>query len=460
MQFLLGYYDKAICPVLVAYDGPSNPYRMHVLHLAVHSEGLRNAIAALSTNNIRMRGLKDVNRLGFEQGDQPHLTADEIRDMAGAPTPEEVRYRTMSIAFLNNQLASPLTAKDDSVLATLLILCLFHVCDSGFARFKTQLAGVQRLLSLRDRRLQSSFVGWVEMFFTWFDVMTSTVNDRETEVQGDSMDMLNLSADLGALEHLAGCEGRLFKLIARLGRLNLLSQNRPVRESSPGSTARPSAHRTLSVTKDYYSLDGNGWCTSDILLDVDSFPDSRHEFWTEWRLIRRLLEDWTPDPASAIMDEADQPLLHISNAFRYSALLYTERLASPDLSPSAPSLQSLVATSLSHLRRIPPSSCMNKFLLWPLFVTGTECVHMGDRALVRARIGEVMRESGFFNNLSGLEVLERVWGDDDETARMSVAGALADMHAGFGLQRRATRPRQAFRWRKAMEGKVGEYIVV
>jgi hypothetical protein len=116
-------------------------------------------------------------------------------------------------------------------LATLLILCLFHVCDSGFTKFKTQLAGVQKLLAMRERTVQSEFVGWIELFFTWFDVMTAAVNDREIEVRGDSLDMMNLTANLGALEHHSGCEGRLFKLIARLGRLNLLSQNRPVRDN-------------------------------------------------------------------------------------------------------------------------------------------------------------------------------------------------------------------------------------
>ena len=239
IKFLLDYYDKAICPVLVAFDGPQNPYRKHILHLAVSNTALQNAIAALSTNNIRMRGLKELNRVGIDPFD--HLTADEIRDMHRDPNPEELRYKSTSVTLFNASLKNAVSAADDANLATLLVLCLYHVCDSGFSKFKTQLAGVQRLLNMRDRRRGiSEFVGWVQMFFTWFDVMTSTVNDRETQVRGDALDMLDLSANLGALEHLAGCEGRLFKLIARLGRLNLLSQNRPVREPSQLHTPRPS----------------------------------------------------------------------------------------------------------------------------------------------------------------------------------------------------------------------------
>ncbi|KAK3094268.1 hypothetical protein LTR53_019490, partial [Teratosphaeriaceae sp. CCFEE 6253] len=105
-------------------------------------------------------------------------------------------YKQMSIDQLNLQLSDSRSAYDDSVLATLLILCLFHVCDSGFSKFKTQLAGVQKLLSLRNPSVQSDFTGWVEMFFTWFDVMTSTVNDREMQIKGESLDMLDFSANL------------------------------------------------------------------------------------------------------------------------------------------------------------------------------------------------------------------------------------------------------------------------
>jgi hypothetical protein len=492
MQYLLDYYDRFICPVLVAFDGPTNPYRMHVMHLAMRSEGLQNAIAALSTNNIRMRGGTEARRLGFQQGPgvshvlpdhaYSQFTAQELREMQGEPSLEEQRYKATSIALLNSQLADPARSKDDSVLATLLILCLFHVCDSGFSKFKTQLAGVQKLLSMRDSSVQSNFVGWIEVFFTWFDVMTSTVNDRETQVRGDSLDMMNLSADLGALEHLAGCEGRLFKLIARLGRLNLLSQNRPVREISPGNNTTPRPTPQPKRAKDYYSLhydhpDGNGWGTAltDALNTSSPSPgsgpspaekDTRFEFWTEWHEIRARLQEWELEapggetmpsapscgaaPSSLALSPAQAALLHISESFRYSALLYTERLAHPTLSSSALNIQNLVAQGLYHISQIGVASCVNKFLLWPLFIIGTECMDEQHRAIVRQRCVEIQRESGFFNNLSGLEVLEKVWREDDERAD----GQAARQACGNVLGT------QAFRWRKAMNRVDGEYIML
>jgi hypothetical protein len=467
MRYLLDYYDKAICPVLVAFDNAKNPYRMHIMHLAVSSKPLQNAIAALAMNNMRMRGIKELNGFGMDPFD--HLTADDIRDLHSDATPEEMQYKSTSVALFNASLKDQSCAADDSVLATLLILCLFHVCDSGFSKFKTQLAGVQKLLSMRDRRAGTSdFVGWIEMFFTWFDVMTATVNDRETQVRGDALDMLDLSANLGALEHLAGCEGRLFKLIARLGRLNLLSQRRPVHDAMlpPSHTVTPRLSPGFATsTKDFYSLDGNGWgtpiasppCTTEMPA-----PDPRHEFWTEWHHIRSRLSSWVDSPYHNVpnvpMTEADNASIqNISQSFRHAAMLYTERLGSPHVAPSAGPIQALVSGALRHIAAIPVNSCVNKFLLWPIFIVGTECVHPGDRDIIRSRCIEITRESGFFNNMSCLEILERVWAEDDagdgwEFVKVNDSVESAPLLSSLGAQ--------AFRWRRAMMRSGGEYIVV
>ncbi|KAF2036156.1 hypothetical protein EK21DRAFT_53023 [Setomelanomma holmii] len=482
MLYLLDYYDKFICPVLVAFDSPANPYRMHIVHLAMRNEELQNAIAALATNNMRMRGGIEGRRLSLPQDYRlipdhaySEMTARELREMHGQATIEEKHYKTTSIVLLNKKLVDYSGSQDDSVLATLLMLCLFHVCDSGFTKFKTQLAGVQKLLSLRDRSVQSDFVGWIETFFTWFDVMTAAVNDREIEVRGDSLDMSNFSNNLGAMEHHSGCEGRLFKLIARLGRLNLLSQNRPVRESdddTPTSSPRP------KKANDFYSfnfdnMDGNGWGTP-IYEQPNPFSppareDPRSAFWTEWNDLRIRLQDWefpsapneipagSCDATSSMlaMSPAQAALLHISESFRYAALLYIERLAHPTLPAGASNFQNLVAQGLYHISQIGITSCVNKFLLWPLFIVGTECVDPEHRAVVRQRCVEIQRESGFFNNLSGLEVLERVWREDDEWVANGGDGD-AQMHrlGPFGSLQ------QAFRWRKAMNRVDGEYIVI
>ena len=491
MQYLLDYYNKHICSVLVAFDSSLNPYRHHVLELATQNEGLQNAIAALAINNMRMRTQEHTGTVSF--GDKIRDHDRRLHDETSRPSAEETCYKSVSINQLQMQLTDLQCAQDDSVLATLLILCLFHVCDSGFSKFKTQLEGVQKLLSMRDPSQRTGFIGWVEMFFTWFDVMTSTVNDRETAIRGDRLDMMEYSSNLGALEQFSGCDGRLFKLIARLGRINLLSQNRPVRaqygEKEPNlspygpeptraanlSEADRWRDQTVGNPNNYTKMDGNGWdlpttasLGEDALTDLGtSSTDGRHQFWSEWGDVRSRLQSWSMSPSDVTPGEGmatgqlgpeQRDMMHINESFRASALLYIERLAYPHSPSSSLNFQTLVHDALGHITSISITSCVNKFLLWPLFIAGTECVDAAHRALVRDRCLEIQRESGFYNNISVLEVLERVWAEQGEE---STSGKIEEVkrrrkdsagpQGGFG---------QAFRWRKAMDRVDGEYIIV
>jgi len=118
-----------------------------------------------------------------------------------------------------------------------------------------------------------------------------------------------------------------------------------------------------------------------------------------------------------------------------------------------------VADGLYHITSLPIDSCVNKFLLWPLFIIGTECIDESHRDIIRRRCIEVQKESGFFNNISTLEVLERVWMEagsiiysgDAEEVRARRRDSEASRSGRFG---------QAFRWRKAMDRVDGEYIVI
>lgn len=496
LQSLMEYYSRNICPYLVAFDGPENPYRKHILQLALENEGLQNAIAALSTNNFRMRK-KQPRQIGFVEEIANAFDSPSSKDW-NEPTTEEIAFKQMSINQLNVQLHKKQAAQDDSVLAMLLILCLFHVCDSGFSQFQNQLAGVQLLLSYRRPDTHSNFTKWVKMFFVWFDVMTSTVNDREVQIEGDSLAMLDFSANLGALEQYSGCDGRLFKLIARLGRLNVLAQGKPVKDQPSSGRKRPSMYSAPPTKRfrttmkfplsrslhpaDYDNIDGNGWGTPIISSDDDAEGsademggrfDSRQEFWTDWHDIRNRLSTWQMDLTSittpgspnaptdpAQLDAGQRDLLHINESFRYSALLYTERLGNPLLPSSHEQFQGLVAQVLYHITALPVTSCVNKFLMWPLFIAGTECVDEGHRDFIRRRCRDLTEESGFFNNISSLWILEKVW----KEAGNNVRGSEADEVRARRRDSEASRSGhygQAFRWRKAMDRvEDGEYIVL
>jgi hypothetical protein len=120
------------------------------------------------------------------------------------------------------------------------------------------------------------------------------------------------------------------------------------------------------------------------------------------------------------------------------------------------------------------------YLLWPLFITGSECVLESHRDTVRQRCRAISQDSGFFNNLTSLELLEKIWAQDMcETETMS--GQL-DTRAIYGLEMAPTAVMgsdffmggvsvypatsssriQGFRWHELMQAKraEGEYLVV
>ncbi|KAI4180592.1 MAG: hypothetical protein LQ348_005175 [Seirophora lacunosa] len=483
MQFLINYYEKVISPVIVAFDGPTNPYRTHILSLAVGSETLQHAIAALSASNLRIRRGQDTS--GRTRHSIPDSTyGNSVRKSAIAhtmmdggsetfsqtspsePSVEELFHKTASIKALNEQLADPNRRLDDSILATLLMLCLYHICDTGIGKFKTQFAGVKKILAMRDcaAAANTKATNWLTIMFTWFDAMTATVNNRAGQMVDSDSPWPASNGDTWVLENLAGCDGKLFKTIAKLGRLNLLSQKQAVMDRSrSNSPPKPQSTVVGPKTLDYYSMnynryDGNGW--SGILTDEDNRSDereSRSNFWKEWAEVRKSLTEWHLSPSAASTLGADatpgdrQDLSHISESFRYSALLYTERLAYPHLPSAHPQFQSLVRQALFHISNVKS----DVFLLWPLFITGTECVSEEGRHLIRERCLSIQKDSGFFNNISGLELLERVWRDD-----ATIDGLGIGMNAGMNVPERTMTGVSGFKWRKAMEKVDGEYIVV
>lgn len=447
---LLDYYDKAICPVVVAFDGTAspNPYRTYILNLAMQDVGLQHAIAALSLNNMRMKEAGVLPR--FLTATSPDMD-EEILDavIVSPPTAEETGYKASSVKLLNQRLTSAMSARDDSVLATLLVLCLFHVSDSGFSKFKVQLAGVRKLLLLRGQMMHTEFISWVEIFFAWFDAMTSAVNDREVEISGECIDLNTFTGNLAAPEQYSGCDSRLFKLISRLGRLNLLAQEKPV----SAEMQRP-YERNFMTMNDFsnngYSMDSESMFEDGNGTNQTLDQDHRAAFWREWREIRRGLAQSELEHMQApymislhTLSTPQRDMLNISECFRLAALLYTERLAHPELPSSNDNFQGIVAQALFHIAQISENSCMTKFMLWPLFIIGTECIEETHRHLIQKQIISIYNESGFYNNLSGLRVLLKIWKENRTGMEVPVVDGT-----------------QAFRWRKAMDRVDGEYIII
>ncbi|PWY94248.1 hypothetical protein BO94DRAFT_554047 [Aspergillus sclerotioniger CBS 115572] len=516
LRYLISYYAEVIAPMIVAFDSPTNPFRTYILRLAEESTSLQEAIATLASCNLRQRrqrGTRSTERtLPARMSSLAHqaLTVEAFQDrsglpVSGGPTLEEQYHRGMAVTALNRELADSRQRLSDSVLATLLILCLFHGCDTGVAQFKTQFAGVTKLLAIRlcNSPCMSDELKWFVRMFTWIDTMTATTNDREVQLRGACLDITAVSDGEWGLENLAGCDAGLFRFVAQLGRLNLLSQNQEVRTTSPPDIQMPST--TLPPSMAYCPSDMSGTSYGPSGFPLPPAP-CHHDgsqlspaFWAEWHSLRQKLESWrfvpyrqrsgssfgttshpyisppsSPSDQSAVAPHNLKDVIHTSESFRHAAILYSERLAYPDLPSGHPRIQTIVQRTMSHILSV---QC-DAYLLWPLFITGSECVLADHRAIIRQRCKDLSRDSGFFNNLSCLELLERIWAENPGTslapglhaavgpvseAGLVPPGGWALPDEAFMSPAPATVSRkQGFRWHDAMQTKraEGEYMTV
>ncbi|KAI8633201.1 fungal-specific transcription factor domain-containing protein [Xylariaceae sp. FL1651] len=449
MPFFLDYYENIMCPSLVLIDGPNNPYRDHILRLASSSRSLQHAICALSACNLRMKRRLSLGQhtrdspLATENGGTEHVSDAHPDDRSLA---EEHEHRNLAVHLLNLQLNDPSKSCHDSVLATILLLCHYRMVESGVAKFHTQFAGVKKILSMRNSvQLQGSRQSvWMEAIFTYFDSISASINDREAQL---TTSFFGMSAEANLLppgaENLVGCDRELFQTIHKLGRLNLLSQNRPVQSVVDGPLGRvetptpfsplgsPLGHTFKQESGNFFNTnphryDGNGFATKfddeEILsgLGPSSSFDDRSSFWREWKEAHMALQTWKFDAqrlVTSLHNSTTQnqirDLNFLSEAFRYAALLYIERLAQPNIPSNHNNFRNLVSQVVYYATSLEAGSSAEKFLLWPLFVAGSECVNELQQNIVRNKCRDIMSRSGYMNNMAAIDVLERLWRTGD-----------------------------------------------
>lgn len=477
MPFFIDYYENTMCPSMVFIDGPTNPFRCHIMQLARSSRSLQHAICALAACNLRMK--RKLSR-----GQDRRDVSDAVDDSAGPgdqSVSEEYQHRNLAVHLLNEQLNDPVKSRHDSVLATILLLCHYRMAESGIARFHTHFAGVKKILAMRRASPfpPSRDYAWMEALFTYFDAISASINDRESQLDNP---FLGASSEahilpLGA-ENLVGCDRELFRIIIRLGRLNLLSQSRQVKGPSsmgscgggcggssgsssagsvaggnnsasaiaralssrsqsplgsalgqlyspPGSHPRQHQQHPRRLNTDVFGsrYGSSSMDDEDILVSPTAYDDQRLAFWTEWKEARLALQSWEFDsqriasglhgvgtPTAAQLRD----LCSLSEAFRYAALLYTERLANPKAPSTDSSFRNFVSQVVYYATSLETGSSAEKFLLWPLFVAGSECVNELQQTIVRSKCREIMSRSGYMNNLAALDVLEHLWANSGQ----------------------------------------------
>ncbi|KAK5663098.1 hypothetical protein OQA88_6514 [Cercophora sp. LCS_1] len=485
MPFFMDYYEKTMCPSMVFIDGPTNPFREHILQLSSNSRSLQHAICALAACNLRMKRRLSLGQHGRDLNEKRLDPIDSSSDSQpdDQSLSEEYQHRNIAVKLLNEQLNDADKSTHDSVLATILLLCHYRMAESGVAKFQTQFAGVKKILGMRRMSPYpvTREAAWMEALFTYFDAISASVNDREAQLNTSFYGVLPDAQLLPpGVENLVGCDRELFKTISKLGRLNLLSQHRHVQNLLTGSQSRNNASsRSASplggafkssphLGSDLFTsihqprFDGNGFgailedddmLSSAALHSPTAYDDHRSTFWREWKDARIALQSWEFDAsrvvASLLPASSGPPptgsqvrdLGSLSEAFRYAALLYTERLGSPNVPSAHSNFRNLVSQVVYYATSLEAGSSAEKFLLWPLFVAGSECVNELQQNIVRSKCREIMARSGYMNNLAALDVLERLWVGDWKEDGANGGSKIA------GMNRRGP-----FNWAKVIGG--------
>ena len=434
MRYLIQYYAEVMTPVLVAFDGPTNPFRVHILRMASGSDTLQHAISALAASNLRQRGqIGQVSSGATESAKRSSLAYLRLTDKAWHTMPgflpteeqrqEEGYHKNATVQLMQQQFSDPSQYRDNALLATLLIVCLYHMCESGIAKFRAHFAAAKKLLGMHEIAsiMNSEELRWLARMLTLYDTMTATTSDREPEMQQHLIEMSSSSGEAWTMETLAGCDGQLFKTVTRLGRLKVLGDhtlNNITLMSPNGYLDPPNPAGTMPY---WGHFSGDVWRNNEVQVPVPQHPDAANEypnvhtiFGREWSEIRNSLLSWNANvirygggraDLPSLSDDQQLDLLNMSEAYRFSALVYVERLALASSPCSDSRIQAWVQKALHHIHQVRN----NVHLLWPLFIAGSECITESERQLVRQRCLEIQKDSGFASNTSCLRILDQIW---------------------------------------------------
>lgn len=377
-EYLFENFQKSICPIIVAFDGPSNLHRSHIMRLANESETLLRAITALSAIHIRQQRRRDDHTL---MNESRKIMSDVKRSSV-----EEVRY---SLRSLTNQLTDSTKVLDDSVLATFLILGLYQIYNIGVEKFKAQLAGVKKMMAFRpttglDDSNKKKAVSWLTLTLTWFESMTDNKkfkDDADTDMHGEQ-------------ENLSGCDPHLFQMISRLGRLNLLAwtteSNKSIVETESFPSAANSPQEYYSMSYSSSSNEKQSTPYTSLSTRYKTRSDSQ-QFWQEFHYLRSQLEAFHPPPSSSSSS------MHISEFFRNTALISLARFSSQT------QISTWLQQAVYHINMIS----IDIWLSWPLWM---------DARIpgAGARVEAARNRSGLSFPTECVYVLERLYRDEAE----------------------------------------------
>ena len=430
LRCLMDYYDRVIPPISTTSSSPTHPYKPQILRLAAGSGALQYAIAALSANYMRQRcacARPNPSRQPFsdffhDEFVRKYSSAHNMLDAGRNQIPflclgerleKEFYFKELSSRLLNEQLGDMGLRKDDSLQATILILCLDHVCGMGLTNLKRRFASVTKILSLHGDHTTTSIkaMTWLTIMFTWFDSMILAGAPGKGHYTVSDTIASGVVEGSWKQEGHAGCNGKLFSIITQLGRLNLASGDPFIQAHQAANLGFGQISTSADDQYNYRTMNPNQVDEGRPAPFVDAETDPRTRFWRERNGIRAELEGWQWDPPKRNHSSAKiAPFRqinsgHVSESFRCAALLYMEFLSSTRMAGMQPRVQSLVKRVAYHVSNVEADVS----LLLPLFIAGLDDPAEQTCRLVGEGCVDLMEESDFLKNIPALELSLQLW---------------------------------------------------
>ncbi|KAL4920048.1 fungal-specific transcription factor domain-containing protein [Aspergillus aurantiobrunneus] len=345
---LIHHYDKIIVPHQIAEIGDSkyNPYRAYILPLARKQIGLLYALLGFSA--VHLGRLTDNTTLH-------ETTAVEYRMKA---------IRALGEQICKSQAASLSEEEQDAVFATIQILLLHDIAETGISEHGVHITGAMSVC--KSILVAEGFSGRRQraVFFlgnlAWLDIIRAFAGTRRLCFTQDIREMV-ASASGHRFELVNGCPREIFLVIGRV----------------------------LDKAKEYKL----GRTTED-------------DFRSTLLLANQEIYSW--DPKDKTYPSSDPRWVSVAVAFQFACILHINRLLDPLQPANSPEIQSAVTRVLDATADILADCTLIELLILPLFMAGADSLAPHSQYYVLARFREIERRSEIRNPVPA-NLLKQVW---------------------------------------------------
>ncbi|TLD37680.1 hypothetical protein E2P81_ATG04492 [Venturia nashicola] len=288
-------------------------------------------------------------------------------------------HQSTAIKLFGEALSNP---KSEPVLDTLLLLIIFEISQSAHGMWSVHLNGARILLeqlSASDTMQTNLRMRGLVAMLVWWDVTTALISRREPILPLTYLDTLIQfpeSEDWSFLV-LVGCPVDFLMAMARLSKLAAIYEK---------------------TTRMEYTI-FNDLPVQLIIGEVQMFINVDEVTFAN-------LDNLEDEPGSR------QNRFHCIEAWRRAVLLFAARAFSKQQDEyGLRKITYLARLVLDHVRCIPQDEFLQKQLLLPVFLAGSEVESQVDRAFVRQYCQHWNETSRFEHFGSAAQLLEDVWRD-------------------------------------------------